>query len=95
MSEPRRNIKRGSRPSARKGKAADWPGRERRDNRLVSAGVVASARVEDGMRGNTGSPVGAVHAATGTPRGAGRAGGVADGPVVPGTRGNARRGKGP
>ena len=28
------------------------------------------------MRGNTGSPVGAVHAATGTPRGTGRAGRV-------------------
>ena len=37
----------------------------------------------------------AAHAATGTPRGAGRVGRVADGPVVPEMRGNARGGKGP
>ena len=59
----------------KKGESRRLAGKERRDNRLVSAGVVASARVEDGKRGNTGSPAGAVHAATGTPRGAGRAGG--------------------
>ena len=64
-------------------------------HRLVSAGVVAPACMEGGKRSNTGSPAGAVHAATGTPRGAGRAGRVADGSVVPETRGNARRGKGP
>ena len=86
---------RGSRPYARKGKAADWPGSERHEHWLVFAGVVASAYVEDGRRGNTGSPVGAVHTATGTPRGAGWAGRVADGPVLLRTRGNARRGKGP
>ena len=47
------------------------------------------------MRGNTGSHAGAVHAATGTPRGAGRAGRVAERSVGLKTRGNARRGKGP
>ena len=56
---------------------------------------MASARVEDGKCSNTGSPAGVVHAATGTPRGAGRAGRVAERSVGPKTRGNARRGKGP
>ena len=53
----------------RSGKAADRLGRERREHRPVSAGVVAPACMEDGRRSNTGSPAGAVHAATGTPRG--------------------------
>ena len=72
-------------------------GREASDgmHRPVSAGAMASARMEDGKRSNTGSHAGAVRAATGTPRGTGWAGVVADGSVVPGTRGNARRGKGP
>ena len=83
------------RPSVNKGKAADWPGSERHEHWLVSAGVLASARMEDGRCGNTGSPVGAVHATTGTPQGAGWAGRVAERPVVLKTRGNARRGKGP
>ncbi len=40
----------------------------------VSAGVLATACVQEGDRGNTGSPVGGVHAPTGLPRGTGRAG---------------------
>ncbi len=51
--------------------------------------------MEDGRRSNTGSPAGAVHAATGTPRGAGWAGRVAERPVILKTWDNARRGKGP
>ena len=72
-------------------------GREASDgmHRPVSAGAMASARMEDGKRSNTGSHAGAVRAATGTPRGTGWAGVVADGSVVLRTRGNARRGKGP
>ena len=64
-------------------------------HRAVPAGVVASACTEDGRRGNTGSPVGGGHTPTGTPRGSGRAGRVADRPVIPRTPGNAGRGKGP
>ena len=75
--------------------AIDRLGSERHEHWPVSAGVVASARMEDGRCGNTGSQVGAVRAATGTPRGADWAGVVADGPVLLRTRGNARRGKGP
>ena len=48
---------------------------------------------EDG--GNTGSPVGGAHTPTGTPRGAGWAGRVADGLVVPLKPGNAGGGKEP
>ena len=59
----------------------------------VSAGV--SARMEDEGSSNTGSPVGDVHKSTGTPRGAGRAGRVAERPVVPEKPGNAGGGKGP
>ena len=70
-------------------------GKRATKHRPVSAGVMASACMEDGKRSNTGSPAGAVHAATGTPRGAGRAGRVAERPVGLKTRGNARRGKGP
>ncbi len=40
----------------------------------VSAGVWAAACVPEGDGGNTGSPVGGVHAPTGLPRGTGRAG---------------------
>ena len=40
----------------------------------VSAGVWAAACVQEGDGGNTGSPVGGVHAPTGLPRGTGRAG---------------------
>ncbi len=40
----------------------------------VSAGVLAAACVPEGDGGNTGSPVGGVHAPTGLPRGTGRAG---------------------
>ena len=40
----------------------------------ASAGVLAAACVQEGDRGNTGSPVGGVHAPTGLPRGTGRAG---------------------
>ena len=70
-------------------------GREESDERTGRfRRVVASACMEDGRRSNTGSPAGAMHAATGTPRGAGRAGRVAERPVVLKTRGNARRGKG-
>ena len=56
---------------------------------------VSYSTVEDGKCSNTGSPDGAVHAATGTPRGVGRAGRVAERSVGLKTRGNARRGKGP
>ena len=48
---------------------------------------MAPACTEDGRRSNTGSPAGAVYAATGTPRGAGRAGRVAERPVGLKTRG--------
>ena len=51
--------------------------------------------MEEGGGGNTGSPVGGAHTPTGTPRGAGRAGRVADGLVVPGMPGNAGGGKEP
>ena len=54
---------------------------KRHKHRAVPAGVMALACMEEGRRGNTGSPVGGVHAPTGTPRGAGRAGRVADRPV--------------
>ena len=40
----------------------------------VSAGVLAAACVQEGDRGNTGSPGGGAHAPTGSPRGTGRAG---------------------
>ena len=59
------------------------------------AGVVAAARMEEGDGSNKGSPVGGEHAPTGTPRGAGRAGRVADGLVVPRMPGNAGGGKEP
>ena len=68
---------------------------KRREHRDVPAGVVAPACAEEGRRGNTGSPVGGVHAPTGPSREVGRAGGVADRPVRPETPGNAGRGKGP
>ena len=48
----------------------------------VSAGVVMSARMEDEGSSNTGNSAGDAHESTGTPRGAGRAGGVAERPVV-------------
>ena len=64
-------------------------------HRAVPAGVVAPACLQDGRRGNTGSPVGGVPAPTGTPRGAGRAGRVADRPAVLKTPDNAGRGKAP
>ena len=51
--------------------------------------------MEEGDGGNTGSPVGGAHTPTGTPRGAGRAGRVADGLVVPRKPGNAGGGKEP
>ena len=60
-----------------------------------SAGVLATARMQEGNGGNTGSPIGSVTRATGTPRGAGRADGVAERPVVPRKPGNAGGGKGP
>ena len=46
-----------------------WRFREekRHKHRAVPAGVVALACMEEGRRGNTGSPVGGVHASTGTP----------------------------
>ena len=43
------------------------------------AGVMAAARMEEGGGSNTGSPVGGAHTPTGTRRGAGRAGRVAEG----------------
>ena len=61
----------------------------------VSAGVLMSARMEDEGSSNTGSPVGDAHKSTGTPRGAGRAGRVAERPVVPKKPGNSGGGKGP
>ena len=51
--------------------------------------------MEEGGGSNTGSPVGGAHIPTGTPRGAGRAGRVADGLVVPRRPGNAGGGKEP
>ena len=60
-----------------------------------SAGVVAAARMEEGEGSNTGSPVGGEHTPTGPPRGAGWAGRVADGLVVPVRPGNAGGGKEP
>ena len=51
--------------------------------------------MEEGDGGNTGSPVGGVYAPTGTPRGAGRAGRVAEGLVLPRMPGNAGGGKEP
>ena len=51
--------------------------------------------MEEGDGGNTGSPVGGAHTPTGTPRGAGRAGRVADGLVLPWRPGNAGGGKEP
>ena len=67
-------------PIATSGKAAtDREASETSTGRFRRA--VAAARMEEGNGGNTGSPVGGVHASTGTPRGAGRAGRVADRPV--------------
>ena len=60
-----------------------------------SAGVVTVARMEDGNGSNTGSPDGGAHTPTGTPRGAGRAGRVADGLAVPQRPGNSGGGKEP
>ena len=60
-----------------------------------SAGVVMAARMEEGDGSNTGSPAGGAHTPTGTPRGAGRAGRVADGLVIPQKPGNAGAGKEP
>ncbi len=54
-----------------------------------SAGAMAPAFTQDERRGNTGSPVGGVHAPTGTSRGACRVSWVADGPVLPMNPGNA------
>ena len=51
--------------------------------------------MEEGNGSNTGSPVGGAHTPTGTPRGAGRAGRVAEGLVVPRKPGNAGGGKEP
>ena len=51
--------------------------------------------MEEGDGGNTGSPVGGVYAPTGTPRGAGRAGRVAEGLVLPRMPDNAGGGKEP
>ena len=51
--------------------------------------------MEEGDGSNTGSPVGGAHTPTGTPRGAGRAGRVADGLVLPRMPGNAGGGKEP
>ncbi len=51
--------------------------------------------MKDEGSSNTGSPVGDAHESTGTPRGAGRAGRVAERPVVPEKPGNAGGGKGP
>ena len=66
LSRPRKE-QRGSRPCREKGKADDGREEKRQAHRTVSAGVVASACMEEGRRGNTGSPVGGVHAPTGTP----------------------------
>ena len=54
-----------------------------------------SARMEDEESSNTGSPAGDAHESTGTPRGTGRAGRVAERLVVPEKPGNAGGGKGP
>ena len=51
--------------------------------------------MEEGDGCNTGSPVGGEHTPTGTPRGAGRAGRVAEGLVLPRMPGNAGGGKEP
>ena len=58
-------------------------------------GVMAAARMEEEDGSNTGSPVGGAHTPTGTPRGAGWAGRVADGLVLPRRPGNAGGGKEP
>ena len=61
----------------------------------VSAGVLTAACVQEGDRGNAGSPVGGAPAPTGNPRGPAWAGRVAERPVVARKRGNARGAKGP
>ena len=58
-------------------------------------GVMVAARMEEEDGSNTGSPVGGAHTPTGTPRGAGWAGRVADGLVLPRRPGNAGGGKEP
>ena len=85
----------GSRPSVGKGKAAGSLGRERHKHQITSAGVVALACMQDGKSSNTGSPAGGTRKPTDFPQGTDWAVRVADGSVVPVTRGNARRGKGP
>ena len=69
------------------GREREWP--------VVSAGVLATACTRRGVECNTGSPVGGAHAPTENPRGPVWAGRVAERPVVPRKRGNARGGKGP
>ena len=64
----------------------------KRTTKAPTVGVLMSARMEDEGSSNTGSPVGDAHKSTGTPRGAGRAGRVAERPVVPEKPGNAGEG---
>ena len=76
------------------GEGCQRPGSERREHRLASAGVLATACVQEGGISNTGSPVGGAHAPTGNPRGPAWAGRVAERPVVVRRPGKSRRSKG-
>ena len=89
-----RSGSRGSRPSDKRGKADGGSGRKATGAPAASAGVLASACLQDGRRGNTRSPVGDEHASTGKPQGSGRAGRVASRPVRLKRPGNAARGSG-
>ena len=98
LSERRAGLETGNAeadPPAVRGRPMAGREEKRQVHRSVFAGVVASACMEEGRRGNTGSPVGGVHASTGTPRGTGRPGRVAEGLVRLKTPGNAGRGKEP